>query len=320
MDIDLPKLLTRVRAGKAPGKSENKEGKPKEGGGLSTFGKLFMKAYSLVARSPRLFRLSQKLAALATRLISPFREHVSMPAFTGWGYSKDLPRFASKTFRERFAVLQVNTHTSTQVDQYTGKQVHVEESIAARTSPDRRSLVSQFTQELTRVNGKVVCVFADELSRNIIDFLRTRQIDHIHLEPNVLDETALQQAGITISHAPDAALRVGITKAVCGLADTGSILVADGEGEPLQASLLPGIHIAVLQESNILPSLDAAVSLPILRESKAAVVITGPSRTADIEMSLTIGMHGPGELHVFLVDGTASTLVHGTASTLVDDC
>jgi L-lactate dehydrogenase complex protein LldG len=39
------------------------------------------------------------------------------------------------------------------------------------------------------------------------------------------------------------------------------------------------------------------------------VEITGPSRTADIEMSLTIGMHGPGEVHVFLVHGTASTLV-----------
>jgi L-lactate dehydrogenase complex protein LldG len=104
---------------------------------------------------------------------------------------------------------------------------------------------------------------------------------------------------------------VGLTKAICGLADTGSILIADGEGNPLQASLLPGIHIAVLCASDILPSLSDAMRLPIIRQARAVVVITGPSRTADIEMSLTIGMHGPGELHVFLV--------HGTASTLVDD-
>jgi L-lactate dehydrogenase complex protein LldG len=141
----------------------------------------------------------------------------------------------------------------------------------------------------------------------------------------VLDEFVLEKAGLVVSRVPDATLqaavtphvslhwkeRCGVTKAICGLADTGSILIADGEGEPLQASLLPEIHIAVLHTSDILPSLANAMTLSIVRESRAAVVITGPSRTADIEMSLTIGMHGPGEVHVFLV--------HGTASTLVDD-
>jgi L-lactate dehydrogenase complex protein LldG len=58
----------------------------------------------------------------------------------------------------------------------------------------------------------------------------------------------------------------------------------------------------VLKTSNILPTLAQALRLPIVRESRSAVVITGPSRTADIEMSLTIGMHGPREVHVFLVD------------------
>ncbi|HSK87622.1 MAG TPA: lactate utilization protein, partial [Anaerolineales bacterium] len=107
---------------------------------------------------------------------------------------------------------------------------------------------------------------------------------------------------IIVSHAPDAALRVGVTKAVCGLADTGSILIADGDGNPLQASLLPRIHIAVLCATDILPSLSDVMRLPTVGQSRASVVITGPSRTADIEMSLTIGMHGPGEVHVFLVD------------------
>ncbi len=133
----------------------------------------------------------------------------------------------------------------------------------------------------------------------------------------MLDEDPFSKAGITISHAPDPALRVGVTKAVCGLADTGSVLIADGDGNPLQASLLPEIHIVVLCTSQILPSLSDALTLPVLRQSRAAVVVTGPSRTADIEMSLTIGMHGPGEVCVFLVHSTASTLVHGTASTLV---
>ena len=315
VDIDLPKLLTRVRAGQSPLSSNRL---PVKDGGLSAPGKLFMKAYSVVARSPRLFMLSQKLAALGTRPVAPGSDYVTMPAFTGWGYSKDLPRFAGKTFRERFVMLQREAK-DTQVSRYTGKQVdrdiskplREETGTKEQAAPPGERLISQFIEELTKVNGTVICSSSGELTQKVIDFLQTRGIDQVHLEPHVLDESTLQQAKITVRDTPDPSLRAGITRAVCGLADTGSILVADGAGNPLQASLLPGIHIAVLQASKILPSLDNAMSLPILRESKATVVITGPSRTADIEMSLTIGMHGPGELQVFLV--------HGTASTLVDD-
>ena len=303
VDIDLPKLLTRVRAG-----SGTKEGEKKEGGGLSSPGKLFMQMYSFVAQNPRLFVVSQKLAALGTRLAAPFGDQVRMPVFTGWGYSKDMPRFAGKTFRERFAGLKVEENAALG-NRYMRIEERGKSSATAPTPSDWDALISQFTEELAKVNGSVLRTNTKDLTYQIIDFLQRQKIDRIHLEPGLLDESALQRAGVVISHAPDAALRVGVTKAICGLADTGSILIADGEGNPLQASLLPGIHIAVLCASDILPSLSDAMRLPIVRQARAAVVITGPSRTADIEMSLTIGMHGPGELHVFLVDGTASTLV-----------
>ena len=307
VDIDLPKLLTRVRTGQ----SETKEEKRQEGGGLSTLGKFFLRTYSRVARNPRRFAVSQRFASLGTRLVSPFSDYIHLPAFTGWGYSKDLPRFAGKTFRDRFAELQVETDTSRQVDRYTDKQVNIEEDSGKQISRETSELVPLFIQELTKVSGNIIRTDPNELTNQVIDFLKAREMDRIHLEPNVLDEAAFAKAGISVSHAPDAALRVGVTKAICGLADTGSVLIADGGGYPLQASLLPEIHIAVLCMSDILPSLSDALTLPIVRASRSAVVITGPSRTGDIEMSHTIGVHGPGEVHVFLV--------HGTASTLVDD-
>jgi L-lactate utilization protein LutC len=77
------------------------------------------------------------------------------------------------------------------------------------------------------------------------------------------------------------------------------VLVVDGEGHPLEASLLPEVHLVLLRASDILPSLENAIYL--LKEARSAAVITGPSRTGDIEMTLTIGVHGPGEIHVFLV-------------------
>jgi L-lactate dehydrogenase complex protein LldG len=94
-----------------------------------------------------------------------------------------------------------------------------------------------------------------------------------------------------------------VTKAICGLADTGSILAADGPGSPLHASLLPEIHIAVLNPTDILSSLPDAIHL--IQDQRAAAFITGPSRTADIEMTLTIGVHGPKEIHIFVDDSNS---------------
>lgn len=67
----------------------------------------------------------------------------------------------------------------------------------------------------------------------------------------------------------------------------------------MHASLLSEIHLAVLRASDILPSLENAIH--ITRETRSAVFITGPSATGDIESTHAIGVHGPGEVHVFIV-------------------
>jgi L-lactate dehydrogenase complex protein LldF len=308
VDIDLPKLLTRVRAGEIPVISDrlsvigdqlsvisDQLSVIGEGAGLSSLSRFFMRIYSRVARRPRLFAVSQRFAALGTFLVSPRSGMIHLPAFTGWGYSKDFPRFAMRPFRARWS-----RQKSVMSNSVIGKSVDgkTEVSSTADHQLPFADCQSQFTSELTALGGHVVPT--DNPTREVIRFLKSRGVDRIHLEPNTLDESALAAAGIETTSAPDPGIRVGVTKAVCGLADTGSILEADGEGFPLHASLLPEVHIAILKQSVILPSLEEAMNL--VRETKAAVFITGPSRTADIEMTLTIGVHGPGELQVFLVD------------------
>jgi L-lactate dehydrogenase complex protein LldG len=69
----------------------------------------------------------------------------------------------------------------------------------------------------------------------------------------------------------------------------------------LTASLLPEIHIVILWEKDIFENLNQALQQVDIKQAPAAILVTGPSRTADIEMTLTIGVHGPGELHVLCI-------------------
>ena len=110
----------------------------------------------------------------------------------------------------------------------------------------------------------------------------------------------LIEAGISVQHEADENIKVGITGALAGIAETGTLVIPGGKGQPLTASLLPAIHIAVLSASAIVPSVENALALPEIAQLPAVTLISGPSRTADIEMTLTIGVHGPGELFVFL--------------------
>ena len=100
-----------------------------------------------------------------------------------------------------------------------------------------------------------------------------------------------------------ATVDVGITSADYALADTGTLVMLASPQEARMISLLPPAHIAVVPRGRILTGLDELFSLlPNPAESTSSMVlITGPSRTADIEQILVRGVHGPGLLSVVVV-------------------
>ena len=106
--------------------------------------------------------------------------------------------------------------------------------------------------------------------------------------------------------AAAAAADAGITGAQFGLADTGTLVVEAGPGRERSLSLLPPVHVAVLRAENILESTADLLSGPLSSWSKPGpkasniTLITGASKTADIEMELVHGVHGPGRLYVIL--------------------
>jgi L-lactate utilization protein LutC len=97
---------------------------------------------------------------------------------------------------------------------------------------------------------------------------------------------------------------VGITSADYALADTGTLVMIASPAEARLVSLVPPAHIAVVPAERVLSGLDELFTLHPLpaNETSSMVLITGPSRTADIEQILVRGVHGPGEIHVVVVD------------------
>jgi L-lactate dehydrogenase complex protein LldG len=98
-------------------------------------------------------------------------------------------------------------------------------------------------------------------------------------------------------------LDCGVTGADAGLAESGSVVLVHGPGRPRMASLIPEIHVALLPTSVVHRSLAHwAHRTPGAPASTAnLVVITGPSRTGDIELQLNLGVHGPRIVHVVLM-------------------
>jgi L-lactate dehydrogenase complex protein LldG len=96
---------------------------------------------------------------------------------------------------------------------------------------------------------------------------------------------------------------VGITSADYALADTGSLVLLSSPEEARMISLLPPLHIAIVPQERVLTGLDELLTIlpDPAAQSSSMVLITGPSRTADIEQILVRGVHGPGEIHVVVV-------------------
>ena len=334
VDIDLPKLLLRIRAADAdptvlglPPVREPAAGSPAAGspagrshipGALG----LGLVIFSWAAARPPLFALSQRLAGIFSRLAPASAGWMRLPAFTGWGLARDFPRPALKPFSatELAAGLApkkaAETPTSeTQLSETrkvsetfrvleNSSQDIETKSVPPVFPPEERS--ERFALELSALGGTAVRCRSGELARRILETLRAQNIHSLQawdgacLPDGLLDD--LQAAGMQVEHQPDPALQAGLTGALAGIAETGSLVIPGGPGKPLTASLLPETHLAVLPAGAILDHLAQALALPQVRQASAAVLITGPSRTADIEMTLTIGVHGPKNLIIFILE------------------
>jgi L-lactate dehydrogenase complex protein LldG len=99
-------------------------------------------------------------------------------------------------------------------------------------------------------------------------------------------------------------IRVGITGADAAFATTGTLALITNEQQGRLPSLLPPVHVALLRRDRLFPRLEdwlASEGRAVMSRSASIVLVTGPSRTGDIEMQTILGVHGPGVIHVIVL-------------------
>lgn len=155
----------------------------------------------------------------------------------------------------------------------------------------------------------------------IVDLLRSKEVEFGHnkhviqhdheLTNNLQLWKKFPRESITVHTSFDSDLQIreksiesfiGITVPEIGIAELASIIEISGPGQPRLTSLLPSIHIALLEEKKIVADLDEAFCLLQSQgNTNHFTIITGPSKTADIEAQLVTGAHGPKELYIILL-------------------
>ena len=170
-------------------------------------------------------------------------------------------------------------------------------------------LVDRFIERLDAAAGTHARLRAiDEVPAAVSQYLKDKDevaqrlgiTPHPMLQGLTWAEDAVPERDIATARNWGSAVAVGY----CGIAETGSIVMPSGPERPTTLNFLPDHHIVVLAVADIVDYMEAVWDR-LLAEGpmpRTVNVITGPSRTADVEQTLQLGAHGPRSLHVLLID------------------
>lgn len=147
-------------------------------------------------------------------------------------------------------------------------------------------------------------------AQKVVEVLSAVGARRIAIATSVPDvAAAVARTSVTVVNHTDGAgfeplyeVDAGVTDVHTAIAETGSPVCIYGRGQGRGLSLVPPVHIALVRKSDIVPDLIDFWNARDLRHSSGLVLITGPSKTADIEGILITGVHGPREVHIILIE------------------
>jgi L-lactate dehydrogenase complex protein LldG len=145
----------------------------------------------------------------------------------------------------------------------------------------------------------------DAAPRAVAEYLRRNALPLAAVCWPALSGLPWREAGMTVEARPARGEDlVGITGAFCAIAETGTLMLLSGPSTPAATSLLPETHVALVRTGRLVQSMEDAwerMRSECGPPPRAVNFVSGPSRTADIEQTLTLGAHGPYRVHVVLV-------------------
>lgn len=178
-----------------------------------------------------------------------------------------------------------------------------QEEIYKPIAPD---LLSCFRQELEAISGQcVVCSGEEDVYQQLAALVKKKDLPFIFSRDAIISEK-LRTAGIAVEEREEESVQqyAGITPCELLVARTGSVIVNTAGDSGRQMHVFPPIHIVIARASQIVAFPGDALDAIQLKYNEnlpsAMTIITGPSRTADIEKTLVLGAHGPKELIIFV--------------------
>lgn len=208
----------------------------------------------------------------------------------------------------------IRTHLAASAP-FDARESPIDPPVVLPAQPVASNLIELFQQNLEAVDGHCIIAhskgeIAGALTQIISALqktkLRAQRIaisDAPELERLMhMTDLEIEELGITPNASDIFGFDVGITSAQAAIAETGTLVLDSAHERHRLVSLVPPVHIAIVDASTIYATLGE--TLAMLQNGKelspAVTFITGPSRTADIELTLTIGVHGPQELYVII--------------------
>lgn len=183
-------------------------------------------------------------------------------------------------------------------------------AVVRRVARDAGAIADLFAAKATAVGMRVTRTTDAGLDAALANLLESRGTTIVAVRDAALAARATAAVGARLLASDDPDLladllfdcEVGVTDVDCAVAESGSLVVSTN-GRLRNAWITPPIHIAVVRAAQIVPDLvDLLESHPDLLDAASTTIITGPSKTADIEGVLVTGVHGPAAVEILLVD------------------
>jgi L-lactate dehydrogenase complex protein LldG len=198
--------------------------------------------------------------------------------------------------------IRQNLAASAPLDAMTHPLGSVSSRAAPVPGPQAPDLTTRFTTQLVAVGAQWTLVRSEaEAARVLRHILTAAGAERVVGSDAALVRRLLPECLTGLSRNELFTCDAGVTAAQWGIAETGTLVLESARERSRLASLVPPIHVALLSTRCICDSLGDALAR-VDPASHAITLITGPSRTSDIELTLVVGVHGPQTVHVLLLE------------------